>query len=117
MTDREYDDFELRLEYRVSQRGNSGVLVRGVPADDPGHFGLEIQILDDDGHPSLPANNYTGAIYSLVPRSPPGRSKGGRVERHAHRGQGHPVTASSTMSSVVDADLDDYKDQLAQKSG
>ncbi len=45
MTKREYHDFELRLVYRVSERGNSGVLIRGALADDPVQAGMEIQVV------------------------------------------------------------------------
>ncbi len=53
VTEAEYDDFELRLESRISERGNSGVLIGGALADDLAVAGTEIQFLDDVGCPGL----------------------------------------------------------------
>src|SRR5262249_26030526 len=47
MTDKEYGDFELRLEFKVPKGGNSGVALRSPLKGDPAYTGMEIQILDD----------------------------------------------------------------------
>jgi hypothetical protein len=76
-----YDDFDLRLEYRLRPGGNSGVYVR-VPPDGRHHgegAGIEVQILDDkaDRYRSLKPYQYCGSLYALVPaarqvgRAPP----------------------------------------------
>jgi len=62
-TEAEYSDFELRLEYRISRDGNSGVFFRAA-ADDPVYKGMEIQIRDDEGKP--PNNHRTGALYDVI---------------------------------------------------
>src|SRR5262249_14206632 len=49
-TDRDYSDFELRLEYRLQPAGNSGVYIRAPEAGHISRDGMEIQILDDN-HP------------------------------------------------------------------
>src|SRR5437879_1665147 len=46
-SDRQYGDFELRLDYRIPKGGNSGVGIRYPAQGDPAHEGMEIQILDD----------------------------------------------------------------------
>lgn len=67
----QYGDFCLRLEYRVSPGGNSGVYVR-VPKDGNHHgkdAGVEIQVLDDH-HPkyaNLQPYQYTGSVYAVAP--------------------------------------------------
>ena len=73
-SDREYQDFDLRLEFCVSKHGNSGVYVRqpwrefgtsgdARPAHSPGD-GIEVQIDYND------AKNMTGAIYNVRKPSP-----------------------------------------------
>jgi hypothetical protein len=47
MTEKEYGNFELRLEFRVPVNGNSGVALRAPLVGDPAYQGMEIQILDD----------------------------------------------------------------------
>ncbi|MDO8586520.1 MAG: DUF1080 domain-containing protein [Armatimonadota bacterium] len=45
----EYQDFVLRLEYRVPKGGNSGVFVRAAEEGDPSYTGFQLQIYDDYG--------------------------------------------------------------------
>src|ERR1043165_4575572 len=47
MTDKEYDNFELRLEYKMPLKGNSGVGIRSPLKGDPAYAGMEIQLIDD----------------------------------------------------------------------
>ncbi|MGA2701592.1 MAG: family 16 glycoside hydrolase [Isosphaeraceae bacterium] len=115
MTEREYDDFELRLEYQVSARANSGVLLRGTPADNPVRAGMEIQIVDDDSYPSLPAMHSTGAIYDVAPRSRRATKPAGEWNAMRIVAKGSQITVFLNDVQVVDADLNDYKDQHAQK--
>lgn len=84
VTVEEFDNFELRLEWKLAPGGNSGVkyLVDEALATS-GHSGLgfEMQILDDDKHPDakkgIAGNRTAGALYDLIPPSkamakPPG---------------------------------------------
>jgi hypothetical protein len=66
---KEYGDFELRFEWKLSKRGNSGVKYRvakyspGVYAD-PEWLGYEYQIWDDANR-GTPAHMNTASIYLL----------------------------------------------------
>lgn len=75
----EFDDFNLRLEYRLSTGGNSGVYVR-VPKDGNHHrdndtlppAGFEVQILDDaaPGHLKLKDYQYSASVYDIAGANP-----------------------------------------------
>ncbi|MFO1045375.1 MAG: DUF1080 domain-containing protein [Planctomycetaceae bacterium] len=75
----EYGDFDLRLEYRLSTGGNSGVYVR-VPKDGNHHrendkfpaAGFEVQILDDAApqHLKLKDYQYSASIYDIAGANP-----------------------------------------------
>lgn len=70
----EFDDFNLRLEYRLRPGGNSGVYLR-VPASGNHHgadAGIEVQILDDaaDRYKTLKPYQYTGSLYAIVAADP-----------------------------------------------
>ncbi|MBU6400285.1 MAG: DUF1080 domain-containing protein, partial [Verrucomicrobia bacterium] len=54
-TDREFEDFNLTLETRLSKGGNSGVYLRGI---------YEVQVEDSYGEPADP--HHMGAIYSRI---------------------------------------------------
>lgn len=66
-TVRQYEDFELSLEFRVGPEGNSGIFLRAPHRGDPAYVGMEIQILDDHAkaHGHLRPNQYTGSIYGV----------------------------------------------------
>lgn len=51
MTDRDFADFELTLEWRVEAAGNSGVFYRAAEGEEwIYHSAPEMQVLDDAGH-------------------------------------------------------------------
>lgn len=65
---RQFADFELKLEWRISDSGNSGIFIRGDELGDSiHHSGYEMQILDNAGH--WDARNPThrsGAYYDMI---------------------------------------------------
>lgn len=67
ITTEEFQDFELRLQWKISPRGNSGIFFR---VSEKGRFvwetGPEMQILDDEGYgASLDPKTAAGADYAL----------------------------------------------------
>lgn len=69
VTDKQYTNFELSLEWKVPPKGNSGVIYRIDPASEVTYTsGPEMQILDDDGHADgkSPLTS-AGADYGLYP--------------------------------------------------
>lgn len=71
VTDLEFTNFELNLEWRISPNGNSGIFFN--VAEDSLHgavyeTGPEMQILDDAGHPDGKIASHTaGSNYDLSP--------------------------------------------------
>ncbi len=63
-TDRTYRNFELVLEFNLSEGANSGVGLRGSAYGDPAFTGFEIQIYDSHG--DRPAVNGCGAVYNAI---------------------------------------------------
>ena len=53
ITEKQFENFELELEWKISPKGNSGIFFHVVEADSLGkvhHSGPEIQVLDNEGH-------------------------------------------------------------------
>jgi hypothetical protein len=51
ITEGQYESFELRLEWKISPRGNSGIFYHVHEGDEPSYAtGPEIQVLDNKGH-------------------------------------------------------------------
>lgn len=70
MTDAEYGPFELSLEWKISPKGNSGIiyLIKEMDgADNTYNTGPEMQVLDNDGHADgkFPTHR-AGALYDFV---------------------------------------------------
>jgi len=71
LTDKQYTNFVLSLEWKISKKGNSGILwgiQEGKKFKAPYRTGPEIQIIDNNGHPDAkvrPAFHQAGALYDL----------------------------------------------------
>jgi hypothetical protein len=74
VTDREYGDFELELEWKIAEGGNSGIIFH--VSEDPKYkatyaTGPEMQVLDDERHPDSKAgtsgNHKAGSLYDMLP--------------------------------------------------
>jgi hypothetical protein len=71
LTNEVYGDFDLKLEWKISPGGNSGILF--YVQDDTAKYrecyytGPEMQILDNDGHPDgkIP-KHHAGDLYDLI---------------------------------------------------
>ncbi|MFO0975462.1 MAG: DUF1080 domain-containing protein [Planctomycetaceae bacterium] len=70
ITKDEYQDFDLWFEYRISEKGNSGIKYR-VAKFGNSWLGCEYQIQDDSAFPKLPAKHYTASLYDVFDKSSP----------------------------------------------
>ena len=71
MTVGKFANFELRLEWKISPKGNSGIMYRVSKGDAAAYFsGPEYQILDDSGHKDGKNDKTSAAtLYALYARS------------------------------------------------
>ena len=74
VSDQEFENFELTLEWKIAPGGNSGVFYRVVERDEDTEMWMaapEYQLIDDTGYPGpLKPTQKTAANYDL---QPPGR--------------------------------------------
>jgi hypothetical protein len=123
MTEKEYSDFEVRLEFKMPQKGNSGVALRSPMKGDPAYVGMEIQLLDDAWY--LDEKNYkglrptqkTGSIYDVVPPSKDVLKPVGEWNKITIIAKGRHVTVELNGTKIVDADLDEHKDRFEKHPG
>jgi hypothetical protein len=72
VTDKEFTNFILSIEWKVSEAGNSGIfwgVKEGEEFGEPYLTGPEIQVLDNDRHPDAQENpkyHQAGALYDMV---------------------------------------------------
>lgn len=74
--DEEFKDFELSLEWKVSEGGNSGIfyLAEEIEGEPIYTSAPEMQILDNERHPDAKlgedGNRQAGSLYDLIPANP-----------------------------------------------
>lgn len=74
VTDEEFDNFDLKLEWKISKNGNSGIIFYvkedAVKYKETYFTGPEMQVLDNDGHPDGKIyKHHTGDLYDLIASS------------------------------------------------
>ncbi len=99
---RQYSDFVLKVDWRVSRGGNSGVFIRCTEDGYPWVTGSEIQISNeprDDAH-------CTGSLYGSVAVNPRPDESADKWHTFEIRCRGRQITVLSDGVKVVDADGD-----------
>jgi len=83
-----YTDFEFECEWKVSPKGNSGIMYRVKETNRPAYFtGPEMQVLDDERHPDGKANfplRTAGSLYDMI-------GKGMKQKKYNKAGQWNKV--------------------------
>lgn len=66
VSDREYSDFVLEFEIKLTERGNSGVALRAPMKGDPAFDGMELQVADLRYNTQAKDSELTGGIYRAI---------------------------------------------------
>jgi hypothetical protein len=90
VTDANFTDFKLHIEFRYSAHGNSGVYLRGR---------YEVQILDDDG--TAPQKGTLGAVYGFLPPSEIVSKKPGDWQTYDITLTGRMVTIVANGTTII----------------
>jgi hypothetical protein len=74
LTDNEYDNFDLKLDWKIDTSGNSGIIFYifedSVKYQWPWYTGMEMQVLDNNGHPDAKIIKHrAGDLYDLISSS------------------------------------------------
>ncbi len=109
-SDKEYGDFELKVEYRIGPGGNSGLGLRFPAVGDPAHIGMEIQILDDDApqYKTLKPAQYTGGIYYQAPATAKAAKKPGEWNSYRVRCQGPKVEIWLNGKQIQNVNVEEF---------
>lgn len=68
-TEKEYKDFVLRFEFKLTPGANNGIGIRTPKEGDPAYVGMEIQVLDDtaEKYKDLQKWQFHGSVYGISP--------------------------------------------------
>src|SRR5262249_3562651 len=120
MSDREYSDFELELEYKLLSGANSGVFLRAWPEGEvSGSQFVEVQLLDDrsPSYSNLPATQTTGSLFNLKAPHPAAQAPINEWNRLAIRANGRDVAVKVNGTEVLDANLDGFSASFGNVPG
>lgn len=108
-TEKDYDNFVLRFDFKLVRNGNNGIGVHCPTTGDIAYQGIEIQILDDDGDMykgKIQPWQHHGSVYGCVPAKPGALKPVGEwnseeiVVDHRH------IKVTLNDKVIVDTDLD-----------
>jgi 3-keto-disaccharide hydrolase len=117
----QFDDFNLRLEYKLKPDGNSGVYIR-VPENGNHHgdgAGIEVQVLDDkaERYKEIKPYQFTGSLYAIAPAtSHVGKDAGewNTLEINCHGTKYHVVHNGTTIIATDEAAFPELKGRLTK---
>jgi hypothetical protein len=118
-TDKIFSDFEIYLEFRLPEGGNSGVFVRAPQHGNPAYEGMEIQVLDDyaDKYKELKTWQYCGSVYSLASPKVRATQPAGVWQAMHIVVNGRNIQVTLNGSPIIDLNLDDHTDKVGDHPG
>ncbi len=108
-TEREYGDFILRFDFKLTPGANNGLGIRAPLSGDAAYEGMEIQILDDTApqYANLQPYQYHGSIYGVVPAKRGHLMPAGQWNSQEVIAKGRHITVNLTGATIVDANIDE----------
>jgi hypothetical protein len=108
-TEKEYANFVLRFEFKLSPGANNGVGLRAPLGGDAAYLGMECQILDD-GHETykdIKPYQAHGSIYGVIPAKRGHLKPTGQWNEEEITLDGRHVTVKLNGHVIVDGNLDE----------
>ncbi len=112
LTQDEFENFILRIEFRLPPAGNNGIAIRTPVGGHSAKDGLELQVIDSDGYNAkhgkrvLKPYQYHGSIYHCVGAKHGYLRPAGEWNHQEIEVQGQRVKVTLNGTKILDADLD-----------
>jgi hypothetical protein len=112
-----YEDFAVRLLFRLPAGGNNGLAIRYPGIGDPAYTGLEVQILDDTApqYAGLQPWQFHGSVYGMAAAHKGYLRPIGEWNYQEVRVVGRRVRVELNGTPILDADLTDLVSKLGEK--
>lgn len=117
-TEKEYADFVLRFDVKLTENANNGIGIRAPLEGDAAYAGIEIQVLDDGGsaYTKLQPFQYHGSVYGVVAAKRGFQKPVGEWNSEEITARGRRITVKLNGTTIVDADLDAVTDEAILKT-
>ena len=112
-TKKEYANFVLRFEFKLTENANNGIGIRAPLQGDAAYTGIEIQVLDDSGsqYANLRPAQYHGSIYHMFPAKRGHQKPVGEWNAEEITVQGRKITVKLNGVVITEGNLDEVKDE------
>jgi hypothetical protein len=112
-TEKEYADFVLRFDFKLTPNANNGIGIRAPLEGDAAYVGMEIQVLDDSGsdYTKLKPAQYHGSIYQIFPARRGHQRPVGEWNSEEITAKGRQITVKLNGVTITEGNLDDVKDE------
>ena len=116
-TAKEYTDFVLRFEFKLTENANNGIGIRAPLQGDAAYLGMEIQVLDDSGseYRNLRPAQYHGSIYQMFPATRGHQKPVGEWNAEEITAKGRQITVKLNGITITDGNLDEVKDRCGPR--
>lgn len=107
-TEREYEDFVLKFEFKLTPGANNGLVIRAPLEGDPAYTGVELQILDNSAEQFTELNDYQfhGSAYGIAPAKKGALKPVGQWNSQVVYCQGRRIKVVLNEKTILDVDLD-----------
>ena len=112
-TEKEYADFVLRFDVKLTENANNGIGIRAPLVGDAAYVGMEIQVLDDGGsqYTKLQPAQYHGSIYHMFAAKRGHQKPVGEWNSEEITVKGRQITVKLNGVTITEGNLDDVKDE------
>lgn len=116
-SEKEYGDFHLKFDFKLTVNANNGVGIRAPLSGDSAYAGMEIQVLDDSGpaYAKLRPSQYHGSIYDVFASERGHQKPVGEWNSQEIIAKGSKIKVILNGVTIVDADLESVKDEAVLK--
>lgn len=112
----QYKNFELKIDFKVSKGGNSGVFLRTWDRQDPVQTGIEVQVLDSYGK-KTPGKHDCGAIYDVLAPTINAQKPVDEWNRFHIRCQDNMIIVYLNDKKIIEMDLNQWTEPNKNPDG
>jgi hypothetical protein len=107
-TEKEYGDFHLKFDFKLTPGANNGIGIRAPLTGDAAYVGMEIQVLDDSAeqYKDLKPYQYHGSIYGVAACKRGHQKPVGEWNSQEIICKGKHVQVILNGETIVDADIE-----------
>lgn len=114
-TEREFDDFVLRVEFKLEDGSNNGIGIRAPFERDAAYEGMEIQILEEGAAlrgkwGKLREEQYHGSVYDCIAAKKGALKPPGQWNTEEITARGRNIKVVVNGKTILDADLNSVTD-------